>query len=140
MARKKSSSPSVDTPEKNVQQGKYWLPNDATWFGFLNVSLSEAEKEEFHVWHAENEKHVPGYLDELVGEGMKYSCAYDRENECYITTFTGALMDGANVRCATTSRAGTWAMADALAVWKHFIYMKQDYTTLRPNGRKNNFG
>ena len=120
MPRKKST-PKLDTPEQNVEQGRWWLPNDAVWFGFMNVSLSDGEKSEFHVWHDQNSLEVNHYLEDLVGEGMKYSAAWDAENECFIVTFTGALLKGANTRCATTSRAGTWAEANALAVWKHFV-------------------
>lgn len=141
MPRKsKQSTPSLDTPEKVVKQGKWWLAADAPWFGFMNVNVTDAEKGEFHEWGQVNATHIQGYLDDLVGEGMKYSAAWDAENECYIVTFTGALVPGVNVRCATTSRAGTWFEANALAVWKHYILMKEDYTDLMASGRKRSWG
>jgi len=140
MPRKPKSSPSVDTPDKNVAQGKFWLPNDAPWGGFLNVSLTDADKAEFHSWYVEHKHDVTAALDDLMAEGMKYSVAYDRENECYITTFTGGLVEGANLRCAVTSRAGTWAECSGLAVWKHYILCAGNYGDLLATGRKRNWG
>lgn len=140
MPRKTSSTPKLDTPEQTVKQGKYWLPNDAPWGGFINVAVSEAEKTAYHEWADENLQHVPSMLDDLVAEGMKYGIAYDRENECYIVTFTGGLVDKANLRCCVTSRAGTWAEADSLAVWKHYILCAGNYGDLLTTGRKRSWG
>lgn len=141
MPRKpKQSSPNLDTPEKNVKQGKYWLTNDAPWGGFINVSVTDAEKEQFEDWLVENAADVSRLLDDLLGEGVKYGVAYDRENECYIVTFTGAFVAGSNVRVCVTSRAGTWREADALAVWKHYVLCDGDYGDLYATGRKRSWG
>jgi len=140
MPRKSKSTPNLDTPDKNVQQGKYWLPNDAPWGGFINVTINDDEKGEFHSWREVNAAHVPAMLQDIVDEGMKYGIAYDRENECYIVTFTGGLVLGANLRCCVTSRAGNWAEADALAVWKHDVFIQGDYGDLLATGRKRSWG
>lgn len=140
MPRKSKSIPDLDTPEKTVKQGIFWLPNDAPWGGFINVSLNEGDKAAFHLWYDQNADAVAHMLDDLLAEGMKYSVAYDRENECYITTLTGGLVQGANLRCAVTSRAGTWGDADALTVWKHFILCAGNYGDLLATGRKRNWG
>lgn len=140
MPRGKKSSPELDTPAKNVSQGKFWCTNDAPWGGFINVSLNDGDKAAFHAWYDENADHVTSMLDDLLAEGMKYSVGYDRENECYITTFTGCLVEGANLRCAVTSRSGTWAECDALAIWKHFILCAGNYGDLLATGRKRNWG
>ena len=140
MARSKKTSPSVDTPEKNVTQGKFWLSNDAPWGGFINVAITDSEKDEFLGWLVEHKGEVPSMLDDLIAEGMKYGIAYDRENQCYIVTFTGALIEKSNVRCCVTTRAGTWAECDALAVWKHYILCAGDYGDLYASGRKRSWG
>lgn len=140
MPRSKKSIPSLDTPDKTIKQGKFWLSNDAPWGGFINVSLTDSDKEEFESWLVEHAAEVPSMLDDLLGEGMKYGCAYDRENQCYIATLTGALIEKSNVRCCVTSRAGTWREADALTVWKHYILCAGDYGDLYASGRKRNWG
>lgn len=140
MPRKKSSTPALDTPDQVVQQGKYWLTNDAPWYGFINISLTDVEKDEFDLWYEENAKEVNTHLDDIIGEGMKYGCAYDRENECYIVTFTGCLMLGGNMRACVTSRAGNWAEANALSVWKHLIHAGGDYGDYLTTGKKRSWG
>lgn len=140
MARKSKSSPNLDTPEQNVQQGKFWLTNDAPWGGFINVAISDAEKAQFQEWYVEQAVHVPQMVDDLLAEGMKYGISYDRENQCYIVTLTGALVVGSNLRCCVTTRAGTWAEADALASWKHYVLCGEDYGDLLTTGRKRSWG
>lgn len=140
MARPKKSSPSIDTPDKNVEQGKYWLTNDAPWGGFINVSINDNEKAEFHAWADENAQHVVTMLEDLLNEGMKYGAAYDRENQCYIVTLTGGLVLGSNLRCCVTTRAGTWSEANTLAVWKHYVFVQEDYGDLLTTGRKRSWG
>lgn len=140
MPRKTSSTPKLDTPEQTVKQGIFWLPNDAPWGGFINVTVNDAEKAEFHIWQAENTAHIAGMMDDLLAEGMKYGVAYDRENECYIVTLTGGLVEKANLRCCVTSRAGTWSDADALAVWKHYVLCAGNYGDLLTTGRKRSWG
>lgn len=140
MPRKTKSSPSLDTPEKNVAQGKFWLANDAPWGGFINVTINDNEKGEFYAWYDENSQVVNGMLDDLLAEGMKYGVAFDRENDCYIVTLTGGLVENANLRCCVTSRAGTWADANALSVWKHYIFLEGNYGDLLATGRKRSWG
>jgi len=140
MARKPKSVPELDTPEKVVEQGKFWLDKEAPWYGFINVAVSETEKEDFLSWRVENTQHVSGMMDDLLAEGMKYGCAYDKENECYIVTLTGCLIAKSNMRACVTTRAGTWAECDALAVWKHYVLCGGNYDDLLTTGRKRSWG
>lgn len=140
MPRSKKSSPNFDTPEKNITQGKYWVTNDAPWGGFINVAVNDAERDDFKSWLVEHAQDVPSMLDDLMGEGMKYGCTFDRENGCYVATLTGGLVVGSNLRCCVTSRAGTWAECDGLAVWKHYVLCGGDYGDLLATGRKRNWG
>lgn len=140
MSRKTKSTPALDTPEQEVKQGKFWLANDAPWYGFINVTPNESEKEEFQSWYVENSQHVNSMLDDLLSEGMKYGCSFDRENDCYVATLTGGLIEKANIRACVTTRAGTWADVNALAVWKHYILCAGNYDDLLTTGRKRNWG
>lgn len=132
MARKKSSSPEVDTPEKNVTQGRFWLPTEARWGGFINIRLSDEQKEEFHAWVEANGVHVSGYLDDHLSDGVKFGASFDRENECAVVTYTGALVAKSNERYCCTSRAGNLKLAIALAVWKHEVLAQGDYGNFSP--------
>jgi len=140
MPRSKKTSPGLDTPEKNVKQGRWWCANDAPWLGFVNVSLSDSDKAEFLSWRVEHQGDVAAMMEDLVSEGMKYGIAYDRENECYICTLTGNLIEGSTTRACMTTRAGNWAEVDALAVWKHYVLLGENYGDLLASGRKRNWG
>jgi len=140
MPRKKSTSPALDTPEKNVTQGRWWCAADAPWFGFVNVALNEGDKSAFHDWDQEHYLEVPQLLEDVIAAGMKYGVAWDAENECFVVTFTGNLVEGSNTRACVTTRAGTWAEANALAVWKHYELLAENYGDLMATGRKRNWG
>lgn len=131
---RKTSTPkeALDTPANNVPQGRFWLPNDAPWGGFVNIQLTDEQKAEFHAWLAENKQHVAGYLDDHLGDGIKFGASYDRQNEACVVTYAGALMGKSNHRYCVTSRAGTLDQAIALAVWKHEVLAQGDYGNYKP--------
>ena len=130
MARKKKETSNAQKPP--IEQGIYHLDNEAAWGGFINIRLDEEQKSSFHAWFADNATTVAGYVDDVLAEGMKVSLAYDRENQCYIATFTGALVGNSNERYVATSRAGTLNECLGLAVWKHFYIADGDYGNFRP--------
>lgn len=139
MPRKKKSSPLTD--EKQISQGVYWLPNDAAWGGFINIRLDEEQKSSFFAWFADAGVTVHQLLDDALSEGMKVAFAYDRENQCYIVTFTGALVSNSNERYCATSRAGTLIECLGLSVWKHYYLADGDYGNFKPKtGQMNNWG
>lgn len=139
MARK-AKSPETSSKPKEVTQGKWWLSPDAPWGGFINIRVDEEQKEEFHVWCRDNPEQAWAHFDDALGQGMKSSLAYDRENECYIMTLTGALVEGSTERYCVTSRAGTLGDVIALSMWKHVELVHEKYGDLRANGRMNNWG
>lgn len=130
MARKAKGA--SNAPKAKVEQGIYWLPNEAAWGGFINIRLDDEQKSSFLAWFEDNSSTVSGYVDDVLAEGMKVSLAYDRENQCYIATFTGALVSGSNERYVATSRAGTLNECLGLAVWKHFYLADGDYGNFKP--------
>lgn len=139
MPRKaKKTSP---TEEKQVDHGVYWLPNDAAWGGFINIRLDDQQKQTFFAWFADAGQSIHTLLDDVLIEGMKVAFSYDRENQCYIVTFTGALVSNSNERYCATSRAGTLIECLGLSVWKHFYLADGDYGSFKPKtGQMNNWG
>lgn len=139
MARK-SKSPSSETPKK-IEQGMYWLPNDAAWGGFINIKLDDEQKQTFFTWFADAGLAVHQLMDDLLGNGAKVTWNYDRENSCYLVAVTGALVSGSNERYCVNSRAGTLVECMGLAVWKHFYLADGDFGAFRPaSGKLNNWG
>lgn len=132
MPRKKKDTAGDDSPKKAVEQGLFWLANEAKWGGFINVRLDDDQTEAFHAWDEENPTEGARVLEDVLGEGMKVGLAYDRENQCTIVSFTGALCAGSNERYCCTSRAGTIREAIQLAAWKHSELARGDYGNYSP--------
>lgn len=130
MARKKASG--AKTSQQPVQQGPYWLASDAAWGGFLNVRLGEDTKQAFYEFC----EACPGFawqaLDDFLAQGGKFGASYDLENQAYVVTLTGALVANSNERYCTTSRAGTFDEALALAMYKHDVLAQGDYSDFMP--------
>lgn len=130
MPRKKKTDATETSPK--VEQGIYWTDNEAVWGGFINIRLDDEQKSSFHAWFEDNASAVARDVDDILAEGMKVSLAYDRENQCYIASFTGALVGGSNERYVATSRAGTLNECLGLAVWKHHALANGDYGNFKP--------
>jgi len=130
------STPALDTPEDNVPQGRYWAPQEAGWGGFINVRLSDSQRENFHEWEAANSAHIGAFYEDHLGEGIKFSAAYDRENESYVVSYTGRLVAISPDRFCVTSRAGTLSQALALAVYKHEVMAEGDYIRFGSGGKQ----
>lgn len=126
--------PSTKSPQKSpeIPVGKYWLADEAPWGGFINIKLDDDAHDAFDSWYANNMATVTDVFTELLGEGVKIGFAYDTANQCFIVTFTGALVDGDAARYCMTTRAGTWAECLGLAVWKHTVMAKGNYRDFLP--------
>lgn len=129
-ARKKQVP--VAAPPDGVRQ-PYFLESDAPWGGFINIRLSDQQKEEFHAWQEDNHEFSARYFDEMLGSGIKASFSYDAHNECYVLAVTGALvLDIASSRFCSTSRAGSMAEVVDLTVWKHDVLARGNYGNYKP--------
>jgi len=139
--KKRSIAPKPSPENGAVQVGAYHSEPDAPWGGYINIRLEEAQKSAFFDWYAENAGQAPQILDTLLGDGMKVGLSYDRENECYITTFTGRLVGGSDARYCCTTRGGRLEEVLALACWKHVYVARGDYGNFRPrSGKLDNWG
>jgi len=138
---RKAKSKSSENEAPRVVQGVYWTPNDAAWGGFINIRLEDEQKLLFNEWYEAHPDEGTKILDDVMGEGAKLGLSYDRENECYVSTLMGALVDNSNERYCVTTRAGTLAEVVALTAWKHAYYAQGDYGSYRPaTGKLNNWG
>jgi len=130
VARKKGSSVSPNKPD--IPVGRYFLSEDAPWRGFLNLRLDDSHKQAFESWTTAYPNEPQRIFADLLAEGAKIGFSYDGANQCFITTITGALLDGDTGRYVMTTRAGTWADSLALACWKHDQLAQGDYGDYLP--------
>jgi len=127
------------TPERVL--GRYEIDPKADWGGFINIKITESEKADFEVWWAAHRTECWQALDDLMGQGMKVSFAYDHENECYTCSFTGKGWETCTSRWCMTTRAGELEEVIALSLWKHFELADGDWGDLVPKtGRKAAWG
>jgi len=126
----KKSTASTEAPHPNQQ---YALPSDAPWGGFVNIRLSDEQKDQYFSWLRENAANASALFTDMLGSGIKATFSYDLEHSCFIVAVTGALMGGSpNTRFVSTSRSSDLADAISLTVWKHFILASGDYGNYRP--------
>lgn len=131
MARKSASQ---KASLENLQKKQpYHLENDAPWGGFLNIRLTDEQRDNFFVWYRDASVNVEAALDEMLGLGCKLTFAFDGEHDCYICSVTGGLVgENRSHRYTSTSRASTYHEALALTVWKHYVLCEGDYGNYSP--------
>ena len=127
---RKSSKPVQE--KLSFPVGKYYLEEDAPWGGFINIKLDDDAHDAFDVWNAAHHNEIAQLFIDLMAEAIKVGFAYDSEHQCFITTFTGALVDGDKARYCMTTRAGTWDECLALSLWKHTVMAQGNYRDFLP--------
>lgn len=137
MPRKAKNSPA--TPER--KPGRFELDPKADWGGFINIKVTDEEKDTFETWWGVHRTDIWSSLEDLLGEGMKVALAYDALNECWTCSLTGKGWAASQLRWCMSSRAGTLDESIALALWKHFVLADGDWGDFLPKtGRKQQWG
>lgn len=107
--------------------------SDMVWGGYLNLRLTEEQKDQFEQYMLERAAEVCDRTDELLVVGFKISITFDAENDSYIASLTGALLPSMpdTLFCAT-ARAETLARSWLLLVFKHFEIADGDWDDYLP--------
>jgi len=121
------NAPKPKTAAIDMNYHTFHLLEGAEWGGFINVRLDDSEKLLFSVWYEENPNVSAQILEELLGAGMKVTLAYDHDNDSWLCSFTGRLVEGDSSRYVTTTRAGSMGEVIALACYKHVYVVKGVY-------------
>jgi hypothetical protein len=121
--------------------GRLSVAGDAEWGGYINVTVSEAERARFYEWYAVENGSVLRWSEELLAEGLKMSVAYVYTDSCFLVSLTGDLLVGSGLRWCVTSRAPALVEALCLAAWKHFVLCGGEYGDIYAvSGRKADWG
>jgi len=114
--------------------------NPANWnkIEFINVALSEPQKNEFKLWAKTHSQSLADDLGQVMVDKYRVSCVWDDGNQCFIATFTGKPEQSTNPERALSSRSDDWYEALALNLYKHHVIFKAG----KWNGEitKNNWG
>lgn len=137
MPRKTTKSQEKAPAFQNTQ--RYYLPTEAPWGGFINLRLDDESGALFATWLASADgKNYASFVDDMLGEGIKVTLAFDQEHSCYICSASGALCtETPKHRYSSSSRAGTIAEALAMTAYKHFKIVNLDYSDYRPSKTAN---
>jgi len=124
-----------DVPFENSPRGSHHTdtePKSLGWGGFVNVKLTDAQKEDFKGWLEGDGAGFWANLCDVISEGFKYSLAWDDENEAFVATLTGQGVVGSEDRYCLTARGGTMESATALLVFKDQVLLGKDWGRYRP--------
>lgn len=106
---------------------------------WVNYKLTEAEKEQFSSWDAED-KEVAGAIVSLISEGYRFNVNFDNYNKAIQVTCIAPVENGPNAGRGFSSYAGTWEKAWALCVFKHFSLWGGTWPTVQPPTPRGDFG
>lgn len=116
---------------------------DIEWGGFLDIRISDAEKTAFDNWQVLTAgDHWLDFVEE-ISRGLKFGLSYDKDNDCYIATFTGYGQEliGLDARYCMQARAPAWETSVALLMYKHLVIAQQNWGNYRPRTKTmDNFG
>lgn len=119
--------------------GRFFCAASAEWGGFINLKMSDELTDVFKLWVEEYGNKAQETLTEFLAEGGKLSLVWDGENQCFIGTYTGALVENSASRFAMSARAGGMMECLALLAWKHLTVLSNGgYGEFRP--RAGGFG
>jgi hypothetical protein len=102
-------------------------------FRFINVTLSEAQKDQVRKW-GEGETNVWGYVEELVGAGYRVGINFDEHNACFSASITNRSGPTEFRGVCVTFRGPTAFDALLRVVGVHYVVAGEDWTFLEKPG------
>jgi len=128
MPRGKATTGTAGTSATTGQARRRSQPKDE-WAGFVQVSVSEARREEFDLWLSSIAEGIWREFNDAVGEGFKFTLSYDGANMCYIASFIGRpdLAGERAFSACLSARGGTFEEAVAVLVYKHVELLHKDW-------------
>lgn len=96
---------------------------DAPFVGYINLQLSESDKERFSSWVTSNA--APEMLDSAVTDGVNVSLKIDPKGNGFLASATQRREDSPNAGLVATARAKT----PELALWRVVYVLSLLYAT-----------
>lgn len=128
---------------RNKSSRRSLTPQPGAWGGFINIRLSDADKDAFHQWFSTLDDDPLTGIFSLVLEGYKFSLSYAADGEYWTTSLTGEGLGltGIVERCCLTARAPQVDQAIALLLYKHVVIAKGSWASFSTSiGGGFNFG
>jgi hypothetical protein len=88
---------------------------------FINLTLTEKEKDGFEAWQLKEPRTIDELFDMLVFDEYKVTISVDKDNECYLASVTGKERSH-NPGMCMVSRSDNLKEVVALAVYKALYF------------------
>lgn len=136
---KHTTSQGQDSKKKQTKSTR--KQDEVVWGGFINIRLTDENKADFERWFIAEQIRIWQYVEDALAQNLKISFSWDSENECYISSFIGAGVDGSNERYCLPARSNRLDESIALLVYKHVVICDCDWGGYMPRtGTVNNWG
>lgn len=109
--------------------------NRVEWNGFIDVSLTDAQKDAFRAWRLETETDLPDLLAGIAVAGHKVTLNYVQSNDSFSASITGSLK-GDPAFAQTVSAFGRDVItALQMICFKHYVIAQEDWSAVESAAR-----
>lgn len=122
-----------DKAQKPSPKSSAAKPTELEWGGFINLRLTELQKNDFKIWFTDNNDTVSDRVESLLIDGFKLSIAFNADNDTFSASVIGCLLVSSQKRYAVSAYAPNWWQAIALVIYKHFVIAEQKWDDFKPS-------
>jgi len=111
----------------------------ANWTTFVEISLAGHTMSQIRDEYPTVES-VYDKFNGFIGEGYRVSFSYNEQNDAVIVSVTCKVLASPNAGCTYTSFAGDWFFALQIALYKHYVVTKGDWSAAAAANSRPAFG
>lgn len=104
--------------------------NQVVWDGFIDISLTDDQKDAFRQWRLDTETELPGMLESIAVAGHKITLNYVQSNDNFSASITGQLRGVAGTAQTASAFGRDVTTALQMICFKHFVIAHEDWTTV----------
>lgn len=103
---------------------------------FIEYDLTSNDKE---VLRSEYTEQDFGYdlVDDLIGQGYKYSCSWSDASSCFIASLTDKRQDSHFSNTSLSGRGASVTQARMACLFRHYVVASEDWSILDTGGGKS---
>lgn len=106
----------------------------SSWVGFVDIKLTNEEKEQFSAWDV-NDEDLWIIFEDVIRTGHKVAVTYNKQNDNFVASFTGLEANKTNAGYTLSAFAPNWYAAVRVLVFKHSMILEGDFGNAK--GRKS---
>lgn len=103
---------------------------------FIEYDLTANDKEVLRTEYTEADFSY-GLVEDLIGQGYKYSCSYSEASSCYICSLTDKREDSHFKSTSLSGRGASISQARMALLYRHFVVASEDWSIFDAGDRKS---